>query len=379
MREGNTAPLCVFYNNLLAFCKTFGLVLVADGATKTVSIEKRSTFYQNTVVDLSDRIDTEQGLSKVPFAFDAKWYVWAAKYESGEFARYYAEKYGRTFGQMRVDTGYAFDANVKQVMDGVVFRGCVQALEQGKYFCSVSQFGNALPSVLLDRGAKYTRSTGANTSEDVEINVPDDNAVITWMNTRFDGYDIFPKPQFHDKDDAAYDERDTLLFLNGMTSTGAPYTLTDDTLFMLRANGGTPCWLLLWGAEDASTVAPALPLFSRYLDYSAQHQGYVYERSLDFGTPAELPIPDASFRDGAEIWAGYFADYFADRYDDDSAVVTCRVNLAGMQVGFGLFRRFYWFDGAVWALNKITNHSMTTYDLTECEFVKVQDIANYRS
>ena len=364
---------------LLAFCKTFGLVIVADSATKTVSVEMRSTFYSGEVLDITDRIDTGDGIEKVPFAFSAKWYVWAANIASGEWAKYYAEKYGRTFGQMRVDTGYAFDANTTKVMDGVLFNGAVTALESSKYYCALSEYGNALPSVLLDRGAKYTRSTGQSESEDVDINVPDAAAVLTWMNARFPSYDLFPKAQFHDAEDAPAEGRDALLFFDGVTSSGAPYTLTDDTHTMLSLNGGTPCWLLLWGAEDATTVAPPLPKFSRYLETTAQHQGYVFARSLDFGTPAEIPIPDASFEDGATLWTPYFAAYVSDRYDDDSAVVRCKVNLAGLKVGHDLFRRFYYFDGAVWALNKITNYSATTWDLTECEFVKVQDAANYTS
>ena len=44
-----------------------------------------------------------------------------------------------------------------------------------------------------------------------------------------------------------------------------------------------------------------------------------------------------------------------------------------------LFRDFYYFDGSIWALNKIMNHSLTTYGDTKCEFVKVQDIGNYRN
>lgn len=362
---------------LLAMCKTFGLMIVADGATKTVSIEKRSTFYQNTVVDITDRIDMDDGFDKEPFAFDAKWYVWAAKYESGEWAKSYAEKYGRTFGQQRVDTGYSFDANTNSVMDSVIFHGAVMALENAKYYCSIAEGGHLIPAVLLDRGAKYNITASATSTEEVDINLPSESAAITWMNAANPSYDLFPKPQFHDKDDAAFDERDTLLFFDGMTASGSPYTLTDDTQAMLTLNGGTPCWLLQWTDVDGACAAPALPKFSRYLDYTEQHQGYVYERSLDFGTPAEVPIPGITFRDGATIWPAYFERYIADRYDDDSSVVRCKVNLAGMQVGPDLFRQFYWFDGAVWALNRIINHSMTTWDLTECEFVKVQDIDNY--
>lgn len=358
---------------LLSLCKAFGLVIVADGATKTVSIEKRSSFYQNTVVDITDRIDMDEGFDKEPFSFDAKWYVWAAKYENGEWAKAYAEKYGRVFGQQRVDTGYSFDANTNAVLDSAIFRGAVMALENAKYYCAISEGGYLIPSVLLDRGAKYSITA----TEEVDINVPSEAAAITWMNPANPSYDLFPKAQFHDKDDAAFDERDTLLFFDGMTASGSPYTLTDDTQAMLTLNGGTPCWLLQWTDVDPACAAPALPKFSRYLDYTEQHQGYVYERSLDFGTPAEVPIPAISFRDGATVWPVYWARYIADRYDDDSAVVRCKVNLAGMQVGPALLRQFYWFDGAVWALNRIINHSMTTLDLTECEFVKVQDIDNY--
>ena len=383
-RSGKTVTKAVLLSGggtpadyLLSLCKTFGLVIVADAATKTVSIEKRSSFYRTDVVDITDRIDTDEGVEKVPFAFSAKWYVWAAKYEKGEWAKAYAEKYGRTFGQHRVDTGYSFDANANGVLDSVIFRGAVMALENAKYYCAINEGGHLIPAVLLDRGAKYSITASATSTEEKGINVPSEAAAITWMNPANPSYDLFPKAQFHDKDDAAFDERDTLLFFDGMTSGGSPYTLTDDTPTMLTLNGGTPCWLLQWTDVDPASAAPALPKFSRYLDYSEQHQGYVYERSLDFGTPAEVPIPAITFRDGATVWPAYWARYIADRYDDDSAVVRCKVNLAGMQVGHALFRQFYFFDGAVWALNKISNYSMTTWDLAECEFVKVQDIDNY--
>lgn len=479
---------------LLSLCKTFGLVLVADGARKTVSVELRRSFYSGGVVDITDRIDTGTGLQKVPFAFDSKWYVWGARYESGEWAKYYAEKYGRAFGQHRVDTGYAFDATEKRVLDGSVFRGAVMALECAKYFCAVNQGATTLPSVLLDRGAKYSVTT-LREKEEVEINLPNDGATITWMNSAYPSYDLIPKAQFHDKEDKPFDERDSLLFFDGMftfeasetflpwndmthpadnrsakylsvrvnagdvvrvqlsdyttwrfavvvltenawgsgtivSDTGwqtadlvktvdgtennnylritisrrdngnfsgqdgqaaltlasatrgqpgsnSPYTLTDDTQQMLTMNSGTPCWLLQWGSVDPNTIVGAVPRFGRYLSLSEQHQGYVYERSLDFGVPSEIPIPGATFLDGATIWPPYFAKYIADRYDDDSAVVTCKVNLAGLQVGPEMMRRFYWFDGAVWALNRIINYSVTTEDLTECEFVKVQDVTNY--
>ena len=63
--------------------------------------------------------------------------------------------------------------------------------------------------------------------------------------------------------------------------------------------------------------------------------------------------------------------------DDDSAVVTAWVDLRGMRVDETLLRQFYAFDGALWALNRIIDHSLTTFGPTKCEFVKVQAITNY--
>ena len=91
----------------------------------------------------------------------------------------------------------------------------------------------------------------------------------------------------------------------------------------------------------------------------------------------ELQIPGVTVGANSAIFPQYWEKYISDRYDDDSAVVTAWVDLRGMQVGENLLRQFYAFDGAVWALNRIIDHSLTTFGPTKCEFVKVQDITNY--
>ena len=53
------------------------------------------------------------------------------------------------------------------------------------------------------------------------------------------------------------------------------------------------------------------------------------------------------------------------------------MDLRGLQVGPELLRRFFWWDGALWVLNKIDNYSLTTWDLAQCEFIQVRDTDNY--
>ena len=66
-----------------------------------------------------------------------------------------------------------------------------------------------------------------------------------------------------------------------------------------------------------------------------------------------------------------------DRFDRDTKVLTAQVDLSGLEVGGALLRRFYRWGGCLWSLNKIINYSLTTDDLTECEFVQVKDKSNY--
>ena len=115
-----------------------------------------------------------------------------------------------------------------------------------------------------------------------------------------------------------------------------------------------------------------MPNFVRY-----KMSGSNVTDSLDWGDPLEAQIPGINFPTGTNIFDQYWSKYIADRYDDDSAVITCYVDLRGLKVDENLLRGFYWFDGALWALNRIIDHSLTTSGPTKCEFVKVQDKTNY--
>ena len=64
-----------------------------------------------------------------------------------------------------------------------------------------------------------------------------------------------------------------------------------------------------------------------------------------------------------------------DQFDVDTKKVTCYVKLE--RVKQDLLRKFYYFDNAIWVLNKIDSYDVTSYGTTKCEFIKVQDMHNY--
>lgn len=362
---------------LLSFCKMFGLIFKYDKGLKKVSILQKREFYQDNVIDLTGRIDVGEGIQISPFVFDSKWYNWGLKYENGEYASYYSNLYDRTFGLQRVNTGYGFNAESKDVMDSVLFRGAVEILEKSKHYADIEDNGVKIPSVFQDSGGTYTLFKNGK-GEEFDIPAPSATSVKKWLNPDSKTYDLFSKVQFHDSENEPYEERDTLLFFRGikdLTNITDRYAVTDDNTRMMAMNDNTPCWLLDYQLVDSNCEVKFLPMFSRY---KLSNYGIsVVAQSLDFGTPAEVEIPDTIFNIKSSIYSQYWEQYIKDRYDNDSKVMTCKVNLSGMQVDESLFQSFYYYDGALWALNKIINHSLTTWDETECEFIKVQDKSNY--
>lgn len=350
---------------LLSFCKTFGLQMVPHKAEKVVDIIMRKNFYTGTVVDIGGRIDRGKEIGKEPFAFDARWYLFGND-AKGDYAEFYANKYGRPYGQFRVNTGYAFDATDKMLTDGIVFGNACEVMETSKYFCRLADNGTDIPSVFLG-GGKYALFKGG---ENKEYDIPYPlKATLQWDNASYPMHDAFPKIQFHGSGNAHLDERDTLVFFAGMESVSSRHIiLSDDTRTMLSLNGNNPCWMLGNSAWELSQM----PRFGRYIV-----GGSAVQKSLDWGDPAELLVPGLNVGAGSNLFEQFWEKYIGDRYDDDSAVVTAWVDLRGMQVGNDLLRQFYAFDGAVWSLNRITDYSLTTFGPTKCEFVKVQDITNY--
>ena len=360
---------------LISFCKMFGLVFLIDKGARKVSIMRRQTFYQDNVIDLTERVDISRPVPVLPFSYDCKWYDFSLPYGDGEYAKYYANVYDRIYGIQRVNTGYGFNAESKNLLEGIAFKGACEVLEASKYFVTLSNGSLRIPAVFQDSGGTFTVLDRTGKAEDIDIPLPSSQVYRGWWNPDNKTYDFISKPQFHNAGNAAYEERDTLLFFDGTFDISAITTrigLSDDTALMMALNDNTPCWILDPATVGGYSPVRYLPRFSRYIMSNG-----VITKSLDFGTPGEVAIPDITFASDSSIYSQFWRRYISDRYDDDSRVMTCRVNLSGLRVNESLLRSFFFYDNAIWALRKITNHSMTTWDATECEFIKVQDTTNY--
>lgn len=356
---------------LISFAKIFGLYFVTDPAEKKVTLLRRNALYEDETIDLTSRVDKEE-IAVSQFAFAARWYDFSLPSAGGAYADEYKALYGREYGIQRVNTGYDFDVAAVSLLSGNAYRSGVTVLESNAYWNYITEGGVFRPSPFIDFGGKYALWSAAGGSHDFDITPPSTSASITYYGDH-PGEDVAlaRKMQFHAADGKSVDGADILVSREGWNSY-EHFKLTDDVTAMDALNDGTPCWLLDPGPEDGIRI----PIFQRYGDYRAG--GYTVDWGYDFGIPAENMLNAMYTSNRAcTIYLRCWKKYMEDRYSKDTKVMTCKVELSGLQVGQDLLRKFYFYDGSLWALNKITNHSLTTYGPTECEFVQVHDKNNY--
>lgn len=363
---------------LVSFCKLFGLHIVCDNEMNKVKILTRTSLYQYylDVIDIEKNVDVSRGVKVTPLPYDSKWYTFAQEMK-GEFAENYKETNGAEYGAFRVDTGYQFSQEEKPLLSSLAFKGAVEVLEKSKLYLNytTNYYGtiNKVPSAILAGGTYQLFNIDGGTV-DMDITFPN-GLTGAYFNATYPGFDAFPKVQFHEKDNKNIDGRDVILFFKGNKDVSGIYSnlrVTDDHLYMDTLNEGKPCWYYTNYNDDYSTIITSLPMFGRY-----KMSGDTITDSLDFGTPYEIGIPGVAIPEDTSLYYRYWRSYILDRYNTDSRVIKVHLLPQGLPQGNELLRRFVYFQGAVWCVNKIINQSLTSEETTEVELIKVQDIQNY--
>lgn len=370
---------------LLSYCKMFGLYFSKSLYEDKIYIQTRKTFYDRTKVnDLSNEVDYSRGVTITPIAFDAKWVQFSQEQDDTQFVSEYNTTKGVVYGSKVLNTGYEFDSEKKELLEGNVIRSAIEGLERSKYFTCYNNDSKVRP--FFGYGMKYNLYNGDDTIEVNGTNSIGSNLLGINEEDGMKYYDTFPKVQFHDSKNSATDGNNVLVFFSGFkdfTSGRANpinYFLTDDSYWQSTLNEGSACWLFVSGDKDVNEKPIArklssIPVFERYL---TDANGTTIKKSLDFGTAQELYVPKYGIKEEVNIYSNFWKTYLEDLYDINTKILTVYVRLKG-KVGYDLLRQFYWFENAVWRINKITDWNIGLDDVTKVEFVKVQDLESYTS
>lgn len=377
---------------LISFAKMYGLVFLCDSATRKVSVITRREFYREyktTQIDLTKRVD-RKSIKISPIISQSHWYQFGND-AIGEWASQYKADFGIPYGIQKVNTGNDFNSETKVLTSDIIFKEAVEVQERNLLFTSNALTRDEADGVVENFILPMYESVklqlwGVNPGEEVQtMEELDVLCPYEWerffINPDYPLSDWLPKVQFHDAGNKGVDGADVLLFLNGIGYTpkwtgwaGLEYRLTDDIPDMGILNDDTPCWNF---TETNVRYLSYLPSFRRVMTYIVDEDD-VIDSTFEWGNPKARGVNGVfHLSDPRTIYRLWWQKYQQDRFDYDTLKMTCKVDLRGFQVGQDLMRRFFYYDGAVFVLNKIINHSLTTWDDTECEFIKVQDINNY--
>ena len=359
---------------LVSFCKMFGLYLHKDIVEDKIYITTRNNFYKrDNIINLEDIIDLSKDLEINPVYVDTNYVSLTNEAEESASIIEYKDKYGKEFGQKVVDTGFEFNADTKELNNGV-FKTAVQAKEQSQYFYKNKEGKNPYVyngfNYTLYQDGQYTGST-----KTVDVDKKEISTYFDSFNDNYKYYDVMSKAQFEDKEHKGLPTENVFLFFNGYENVnGMGYYLTDDVQEMSYLNN-KPCWLMTNSEKDTNgkKIAIAinnLPRFSRYFE---GNHWMMY--SFDYGSPRELFVPDIQNNDEGNIYHIYFKKYFEDLYDVNTKVVTCYIKADDLTED--TLRNIYWFRNGLWRINKIYDYNPLSPNTTKCEFIKIQDLANF--
>ena len=376
---------------LLGLAKCFGWVFEYIPGSKTINVMTRDEFYQNEPFeDLDVRVDHSQEISLNPYMTECRYLDFSVE-NYGELGEAWLEKKGRNYGGQLVDTAYPFNSDTEDVLDGVVLKGAPMVEEGGAWYWisgadagDVGDYLNYNLKFAFGEDVSYLLYGTKSGDEVTKDMTPTVTAINEFKyNAVNSGLDFMPRVQLHGADNGSESGEGVLLFYCGEKSfpnyTAGGYSiasvefhLSDDNDAMLLLNDNKPCWDV--SPRQGVTLLSSLPLFSRWRDKTGDHApDYIF----DFGKSGEYYVPGVDMAGAKTPYTEGWQKILADRYDVNTRVLTCYVDLSGLQVGNELLRHRWAFSGAWWVLNKIENYNYGASRFTKCEFIKVNDWSNY--
>lgn len=350
---------------LINYCKQFGLYIYKDIVEDKIYISTRNNFFKkNEIKNLDEIIDTSREIDINPTYVDTNYVSLTATGVEGECYKDYVDRYGKQYGQKVVDTGYEFNADTKELINGPL-RNAVQVRDRSQYYFKKL---NGLNPYVYNGFSYNLYKNGDYSDSSISVEIPK-KEISTSFEPLYEEnyYDIMSKPQFEDVQHKGINTEGVLLFFNGYQDvTDMGYYLTDDSSYMAFLNNN-PCWVMTNYDTDFAHQITRIPRFSRYYE---GNKWMIY--SWDYGSPRELYVPDMVNNDDVNLYSLFFKKYYTDLYDINTKVLTCYVKADNLTEES--LRNIYWFRNGLWRLNKVIDYNPATPETTKCEFIKIQDL-----
>lgn len=369
---------------LLDYAKLFGLYFIKDRYDKSIFVCTRNTFFNGEVNDWRDRIDYLKDMTVTPILFDKKYYLMQLNTPETKDALRYRSQYSQQYGQQRLGTGYNFNYDTYNLYEDNIYQQIIPVIDSDRLFRNFyDSNGNPVPAWLVDN-ASYELFNG---EESTNIDLYGRNLISSARTVEWNqnGADTWAKPAFFSLDGdtkSLVEIESCLLMWNGRKSTvdstgnNINFWITDDLEAMNTLNDNEHCWLYTESEYDAAgnKIAIKVNQLPQYLNCMIDSSNNV-TYSLDFGLPKEVYMGYVNYSTEATVYGNFWRSFYNDQFNIDTKKVTCFVKLYNMNQDF--LREFYFFDNAIWILNKVDSYDINSDATVRCEFIKVQDVNDY--
>ena len=296
-------------------------------------IKDRNTFFKDyKILNWEDKVDYNKGIIQTPLSFEDRFI--AMNYTSGDtyYETYYHNKFDSSYGELKLNTGYEFNNNTKELIKDTLFMNTVMSNEKTK--------------MLINNTYVYKQ----------------DEKILPALFKLEDN--------MRNQSDSKYN----LLFNNGMKSIQDSIIISDDSVEMF-AESENGCWI-----DRSSSLAMGFALsMNLYPQHSTLYNNG--ELSWDLGYPRESysAITRQNYPESATIYNNFWAAYFNDIYNIDSKIIKCYVHLTPIDILNFSFKNFVAIGNCIWHVNKIIDYNPLSDETTQVELIKVMDIASYTS
>ena len=350
---------------LTSFTKLFDLRFFVDIPKKKIEILPRNKYYINEVIDLTDVTDRAKGVTITPTLIEFKNYKYQIPSTDAYAEKLYAKVSALNSGGMLYSTPYNFNKETSDVLSDNVYSNYVMYRLSSIYYNTITDNAQIVPTVTYSPTYTYTLYSDSESKDNKVNGVAATNA----LQARFDAV---PKICCFDSDNGdVTDIKQALVFFDGFKSTDK--IIISDTIKDMIDLNGEPCHLWVNTNKSYATVLTEIPSFSKYLS-DGRKMGYV--NSYDFKKPVVSFIQDeALYGDDCTLISSYWDSYLSDIYhkDSKSIEIECLLPLKP----YIAMRYFYYFDGALWVLAKVTDYNPASPSVVKCKFVKVYNKDNY--
>lgn len=375
------------FEYLTWFTKILNLKYRVDKASKTIIIEPIYKYYIDKVTDITDKIDRGSTIVINPNVAEHKYYMYGLPDEETYASTIYNKKNKVPYASKLVDTGYDFVKDREEIFKDCIYKNGIPYRLASVFFNNIKAPNKDLynPSIIYSPSYKYYLwDNNGDQKEYVLLGYGSDSTNLASMLPRKSD-ELAPKICAFDDDNSEVDDvSNVLMFFDGFENVKYKnYTLSDNLRIMRDLNNGNYCHLYSYSTfidpsnpyitDKDNTIIPLteIPVFNKCLTSDGS-----YINSWNFDKPASTFIQDGGkYQRGITIYERFWKGMLNDMWHKDAKKVECKVLLDGKPED--ILRQFFYFDNAIWIVEKIEDYSPNTNTTTKVTFIKVKDKDNY--